>query len=232
MKKFICFALLAFLICNLVYAEDSVYQKMHAFKHNLHKYFVSAPKLSIYQKGLLMGICKVHHASISSDMLKARSLILEKNRKIRQLLTRKQLLIIFDAKDEFAMLPHGIKMAIFLKKFPAKERVEMLKLARKLWRGKKSEILPNVKEMAKYLQEKIAPKIVKKLALTQEQLTACKQIHAEYAPKIQNAIANVLEKVFNLRYLARKVLTQDQKDYIEANREKVFQEVVEFVENL
>lgn len=231
-KKIFAFFIILALLNTTVYAEGSLLEKLSGLRENLQKYVIAAPKPNMLQKIEIGRIFKAQREALQQEGQEIRTIAINARKEFRQQLTREQLLKIMDLHDEFAAQRPGVRAALLLKKLEPADRVQLLTLLRALWRGEAEEISQNLDNLHSFMQEKVRPIFVKELALTDEQQIALEKLATETRAKIKPKMESVIRKLYGIRKQVREVLNEEQRAYIEANRDKVFQEIVTFVHDL
>ena len=230
-KTIIISMLLALLVGN-VCAEDSIWNKLQNLRTSLRRYFVDAPKPTMVQRLRIHGIIQLHRLEIRPEAEKLRSLVIAAKQQMREELTREQLLTAMTIHDEFSYRRPGAKMALLLRKMEAPDRVQLLQLLRRIKNGNGNKIEQNIDALRVFFQEKLRPQLLEKLALTQDQQSKLKEIAMVERQKIRPLLVSLIQKLYRLRDEIKHVLTKEQHAYIEANRDKIFQEILDFAAGL
>lgn len=232
-RKITLLIIFSFIVFNIsTYAEESIIKKIDTLKETLRKYFLEAPRLGILQKMKLRSIAKQYRPSIRVKIQEIRKIRIELHKELRKQLTKEQLLQVLDMRDEFAFRKPGVKFAILMKKMPVQNRVILLKLIRILIRGDETGVENNIKNLKEFIKDKIRPIFLKKLSLSPQQKEVCKKIIASKKILLETKIITLVKELYKIKALSRNTLNEEQKAYIDANRDKVFQIILEFVTEL
>ena len=234
--KLILSLIAAFLIFNNtgVFAEDvtPIIQKMDKLKESLMKYFIAAPKLNLKQKFLIHRVIKKHRDPIRQEGQELRAIIMKSKNDFRQCLTREQLLKLMAKRDKFNMRPPFLKISLFLKGLKPFERIQLLTLSRTLRKSNENNISQNIEAIIKFFDNVLLPKIIKELELADEQQMKLHNILDENQVEVKKMLNSIGLKFLKVKELIKPILSEKQINYIEANRDKVHQEILEYVTEL
>lgn len=237
MKKIV----ILFLICTFgfIQAESNnktdsltIGDKVDQFRDQIKTYREKAPALGFWQKIQIGRTMRGYRSELREHGEKIRTILLEIRRKFGKELTRDQLLIMRDIEADYLLRTPGVKMAVFLQKLEEEDRVELLKLGRKLFQSSELDWEANNEKLFQYLYGKLFPKLVKRLNLSAQQQVAIEKIFEEGRAEIRPLRVEMRNKVKKMRKEVHQKLSEEQKNYMENNRESVFEDMIKFVKNL
>ncbi|BBM86954.1 hypothetical protein [Candidatus Uabimicrobium amorphum] len=233
MKK-LCIAIVVVSLSFTLAEEQktSIFDKLVTLKDKVKTYFEDAPRLSFRQKLKIGALLKEHRNEIRAMVDELRPHVIKVRRECRNVLTHAQLIKAMEMKDELVLRPGGEKIAMVLQKLDKEDRLQLLKLMQKVWRGETQNIGQNLETLHVFMMESIMPYHVRNLELTVAQQQQIKDILAKEKQNIRPLVVSLLTKAHEIRDKVKSKLSLAQINFFETNREKVVKEVLEFVEGL
>ncbi|WP_372369278.1 hypothetical protein [Candidatus Uabimicrobium sp. HlEnr_7] len=212
--------------------KQSLFDKITVLKDKVKTYFEDAPRLSFRQRLKIGVLLKGHRKEIRSMVDELRSNIIRVRKSCRGVLTHQQLLQSLEFKDQLILRPKGEKIAMLLQRFSKEHRVEFLQLIHKIWSGETQNISQNLENLHIFVIENIMPYRFEYLQLTVDQQQQIKAILEEEKHQIQPLLLSLLTKAHKIRDKVKSKLSITQINFFESNRQKVVQDILQFVESL